>query len=78
MDGKWASLPSSGQLGWASEYRKNGREKLEIEVARNRVLKFDGKEIMPPKEWLDEMLKCRSRTRSIVRNPVKETVTKTV
>ena len=58
MEGKWVNLPSSGQR---PEYRETGREKLAIEVARNRVLKFDGKEIMPPKEWINEMLEKHNR-----------------
>ena len=61
MDGKWANLPTSGQPGWIGDYRINGRQMLEIEVARNRVLKFDGKEITPPKEWLDEMLEKHNK-----------------
>ena len=56
MDGKWAKLPESGQRGWQGRYRMNGRQKLEIEVTRNRKLKLKGKNKRVPKEWLDAML----------------------
>jgi len=61
MVGKWVNLPRSGQPGWISAYQENGRERLEVEVARNRVLKFDGKEIMAPKEWINEMTEKHNR-----------------
>lgn len=34
MTGKWASLPETGQRGWQGRYRMNGRQKLEVIVAR--------------------------------------------
>ena len=34
---------------------------LEIEVTRKWVLIFDGKEIKPPKEWLDKMLEKHNK-----------------
>lgn len=55
LTGKWAGLPESGQRGWIVRYRMNGRHRLEIEVVRNGVLKLKGKELKPPKAWLNEM-----------------------
>ena len=55
MTGNWADLPNSGQMGWIGCYLMNGRQRLEIEVVRNGVLKLKGKELKPPKAWLNEM-----------------------
>lgn len=41
MTGKWAALPTSGQKGWVGRYRMNGRQKLEMVVARVGYFKFD-------------------------------------
>ena len=55
VTGNWADLPNSGQKGWIGRYLMNGRQRLEIEVVRNGVLKLKGKELKPPKAWLNEM-----------------------
>ena len=37
--GKWAKLPISGQKGWQGRYRMNGRQKLEVIVAKKGFLR---------------------------------------
>lgn len=55
MDGKWASLPQSGQKGWEGRYRMNGRQKLEKRIAHTGKLVRHGEEIKVPKTVLKEL-----------------------
>lgn len=51
-EGKWATLPVSGQRGWAGRFRMTGRLILEKYIALNGVLRFFSKEIEIPAEVL--------------------------
>jgi len=49
FDGKWASLPESGQKGWVGRYRMNGRQMLEKIVAFSGQFKtLDGLTLTVP------------------------------
>lgn len=55
--GKWATLPESRQKGWQGRYRMNGRQKLEIVVAREGVvIALNGVAVKPDLEALEAML----------------------
>jgi hypothetical protein len=48
FEGKWASLPTSGQKGWKGRYRMNGRQRLERRLAVAGALVLGGKKIKLP------------------------------
>lgn len=57
MSGKWADLPNSGTRGWQGRYRMNGRQKLEVVVAKRGTLLLNGEELVVPKDVLAELRK---------------------
>lgn len=55
-NGKWASLPQSGQRGWVGRWRMNGRQQLEKVIARTGFLwDANGKRVEVPEAFLAEM-----------------------
>lgn len=55
MSGKWASLPTSGQRGWAGRYRMNGRQKLELAVTRVGGFQYGDTFWKAPRAYLEEL-----------------------
>lgn len=56
MDGKWASLPTSGQKGWEGRYRMNGRQRLEKRMAHTGKLFHGGAEITIDPDFLNTIV----------------------
>lgn len=52
FEGKWASLPDSGQRGWQGRYRMNGRQKLERQIIANNGLTYMGKKVKVPADFM--------------------------
>ena len=53
--GKWALLPESGSRGWQGRYRMNGRQRLEVCIAKSGVLILKGQKIKIPTNVLKEL-----------------------
>jgi len=55
LAGKWAQLPRKRTPGWQGRYRMNGRQKLEIRILRQGLLKLRGREVTPGPDALRKL-----------------------
>lgn len=55
LNGKWATLPTSGQKGWIGRYRMNGRQQLEKVVLAKGSMTIGGAVVEAPEHWLLDM-----------------------
>lgn len=55
-NGKWASLPASGQRGWVGRWRMNGRQQLEKTIAvSGRLWDANGQQVEVPADFVEHM-----------------------
>jgi hypothetical protein len=55
FEGKWATLPSSGQNGWQGRFRMNGRQVLEKHIAETGILFLHGTRLEVPADDLADL-----------------------